>query len=680
MLALVMVVSFASLLFMTASATAEVFFATDVLGAGQLGYGALMTAWTVGMVIGATVVARRVPASAIVPAALGFVALQGLGIALPTVWLVFGFGAGAFLVGGIAHATKNVLVRTLIHERVPDALRGRAFAAYSGLRNSAELRRARRRRRARRDARRPRDAVRRRRWSDRRRPRRPRDLADPDATPRVGRRARGSAAGRVAAGRFGNLAGRAQPCVASADREGMNLPGGQLAAPAAAVDKELEQVLLGLADGSYVLSTPDGAIAECGIGVVGLLGVPAEELAGRPTVDVLVAGADEAARNEFDWLLRAPSIDPVAPRAFPARTASGAVRSLRFVVVSVPLALGWEFTSLLTELRTRDAGTWQPEELRLRHGHALEAIEGVVRSGRQPDPNARLAGILIVVRDVDAPPLTREDVDRRMNEQREAAREAAAEAARLADEAAGRARRPTTTWRMGRPASRTSSSARASCASASRRPSSPPRPPTRSASRRSPRLPPRRPSVPRRCRRVPPPSPSPSRRARKRCRRYAPPSRPPRSPACRRSPACAPPNLRPRPRARRLPARRPRPSGCGPSCRRSARPCTRSASPTARAPRPRSSHCTPPTRRRTARQRRCAPSCKAAHEEARAAGARGECALARGEVAAVRAELGSATTRSAVHSASSTPPAPSLPPASRSYSATTATWPPRATS
>jgi hypothetical protein len=41
--------------------------------------------------------------------------------------------------GGIGHAAKNVIVRTLIHERVPDALRGRAFAAYSGLRNAAEL-------------------------------------------------------------------------------------------------------------------------------------------------------------------------------------------------------------------------------------------------------------------------------------------------------------------------------------------------------------------------------------------------------------------------------------------------------------------------------------------------------------------------------------------------------------
>lgn len=138
-LALVMGVAFTSLLFMTATATAEVFFATDVLDAGELGYGVLMTAWTAGMVLGAVAVARRVPSALLVPAALGFVALQGLGIALPALWLAFGFAAGAFVVGGVAHATKNVLVRTLIHERVPDALRGRAFAAYSGLRNGAEL-------------------------------------------------------------------------------------------------------------------------------------------------------------------------------------------------------------------------------------------------------------------------------------------------------------------------------------------------------------------------------------------------------------------------------------------------------------------------------------------------------------------------------------------------------------
>jgi MFS family permease len=44
-----------------------------------------------------------------------------------------------FSLGGVAHGVKNVLLRTLIHERVPEALRGRAFAAYNGARNGAEL-------------------------------------------------------------------------------------------------------------------------------------------------------------------------------------------------------------------------------------------------------------------------------------------------------------------------------------------------------------------------------------------------------------------------------------------------------------------------------------------------------------------------------------------------------------
>jgi len=44
-----------------------------------------------------------------------------------------------FLVGGVAHGAKNVLLRTLIHERVPPELHGRAFAAYTGLRIFAEI-------------------------------------------------------------------------------------------------------------------------------------------------------------------------------------------------------------------------------------------------------------------------------------------------------------------------------------------------------------------------------------------------------------------------------------------------------------------------------------------------------------------------------------------------------------
>jgi MFS family permease len=135
----VVAAAFVSLLFMTASATAEVFFAKDVLDAGDTGYGVLMTLWTLGMVIGSTVVASRVPAAAYATAALAAMALQGAGLALPTLWLVLPLALGAYLAGGIGHGTKNVVVRTLIHTRVPDELRGRAWAAYSAGRNAAEL-------------------------------------------------------------------------------------------------------------------------------------------------------------------------------------------------------------------------------------------------------------------------------------------------------------------------------------------------------------------------------------------------------------------------------------------------------------------------------------------------------------------------------------------------------------
>jgi MFS family permease len=138
-LAPVVAAAFVSLLFMTASATAEVFFAKDVLHAGDTGYGVLMTLWTLGMVIGSTLVASRVPAAGYATAALGAMALQGAGLALPTLWLVLPLALGTYLAGGIGHGTKNVVVRTLIHARVPDELRGRAWAAYSAGRNAAEL-------------------------------------------------------------------------------------------------------------------------------------------------------------------------------------------------------------------------------------------------------------------------------------------------------------------------------------------------------------------------------------------------------------------------------------------------------------------------------------------------------------------------------------------------------------
>jgi predicted MFS family arabinose efflux permease len=137
-LALVMAAAFASLLLMTASAPAEVFYAKDVLRTSDIGFGVWLTAWPLGMAIGAALIGRRLRGD-LAAAALGAIMLQGMGIAGPALVATIAVSVVSFFVGGLAHGAKNVAVRSLLHERVPEHLHGRAYAAYNGLRNSAEL-------------------------------------------------------------------------------------------------------------------------------------------------------------------------------------------------------------------------------------------------------------------------------------------------------------------------------------------------------------------------------------------------------------------------------------------------------------------------------------------------------------------------------------------------------------
>jgi MFS family permease len=134
MLRVTLLTAVASLLFFSMSITAEVFYIKDVLHAGDAAFGLLGMCWFGGMVAGAVGLAPRLPAVA----ALGAIAVQGLGIATAAAGLVLAAFVG-FALGGVAHGAKNVLVRTLIHERVPGSLRGRGFALYNAARNGAEL-------------------------------------------------------------------------------------------------------------------------------------------------------------------------------------------------------------------------------------------------------------------------------------------------------------------------------------------------------------------------------------------------------------------------------------------------------------------------------------------------------------------------------------------------------------
>jgi MFS family permease len=129
----------AALLFFTITVTAEVFFVRDVLDAGATAFGLLTAAWTSGMVAGAVGVARRVPKTWLAAGALVAVAAQGAGILGAAAGATLALALAGFLIGGTAHGVKNVLLRTLLHERTPEPLRGRAFAAYNAARNGAEL-------------------------------------------------------------------------------------------------------------------------------------------------------------------------------------------------------------------------------------------------------------------------------------------------------------------------------------------------------------------------------------------------------------------------------------------------------------------------------------------------------------------------------------------------------------
>jgi MFS family permease len=128
-----------ALLFISASLTAEIFYLRDVVGASDTAYALLVCVWMAGMVCGASALARRVPARLVAAAALVALAVQGAGMGVQTTWAILPVAFAGYLVGGLGHGVKDVLLRALIAVRVPEAVQGRAFAAYNAARNTAEL-------------------------------------------------------------------------------------------------------------------------------------------------------------------------------------------------------------------------------------------------------------------------------------------------------------------------------------------------------------------------------------------------------------------------------------------------------------------------------------------------------------------------------------------------------------
>jgi len=130
-----------TVLFATMDSVAQVFFAKDpaLLDAGNWGYGGLSAAWLAGMVAGAGLIARRLPADRL-PAALLFASAGGgAAVAIAAVFPAIALALAMFTLGGMANGVSSVSIRSLIHHRTPENLRGRVFAAFFGLAFAAQL-------------------------------------------------------------------------------------------------------------------------------------------------------------------------------------------------------------------------------------------------------------------------------------------------------------------------------------------------------------------------------------------------------------------------------------------------------------------------------------------------------------------------------------------------------------
>jgi MFS family permease len=139
----VLVVAFAVIgaviLFAAMDNVAEIFFATDTLGAGDWGYGVLASAWLVGMVGGATLIGRRLQDDRLLWSMAGAAVLNGAAVFAAAALANFPLAVALFVVGGLANGVETVAMRSLIVHRVADRFRGRAFASYGALVNGMQI-------------------------------------------------------------------------------------------------------------------------------------------------------------------------------------------------------------------------------------------------------------------------------------------------------------------------------------------------------------------------------------------------------------------------------------------------------------------------------------------------------------------------------------------------------------
>jgi MFS family permease len=124
----IVVGAFLTILTINATIPAEVFLAKETFGAGDVGYGLLVSLWGGGMVLGSALMAilnDRVNLLSLYLLSVfgGALALAGTGLSP-----AFVFALIALTAEGVFTGIDNVTTDTILQERVPDAFLGRVFS------------------------------------------------------------------------------------------------------------------------------------------------------------------------------------------------------------------------------------------------------------------------------------------------------------------------------------------------------------------------------------------------------------------------------------------------------------------------------------------------------------------------------------------------------------------------
>ena len=121
---------------------ADVFFVRETLGASATAYGLIGATWTVGILVGAWLIVKRLRAATDAAIAVAMLALLGglaavllVSAAVPAApWLI-----PIFLVGGVINGGVNVAGGVIVARRIPAAVRGRGQGTFASAVNTANV-------------------------------------------------------------------------------------------------------------------------------------------------------------------------------------------------------------------------------------------------------------------------------------------------------------------------------------------------------------------------------------------------------------------------------------------------------------------------------------------------------------------------------------------------------------